>query len=107
VNVWTTNEHLQHYYLHQGFTYLRTVVLPITRPARYSSGQPYEPRRRASRRQALVSDQDSRQSKKPPGPQPPKSDEPPGPQPPKSDEPPGPQPPKSDEPPGPQPPKHA
>jgi pimeloyl-ACP methyl ester carboxylesterase len=67
---------------------------PITRPARYSSGQPYEPRRRASRRQALVSDQDSRQSKKPPGPQPPKSDEPPGPQPPKSDEPPGPQPPK-------------
>jgi hypothetical protein len=28
VDVWTTNEHLQHYYLRQGFTYVRTVVLP-------------------------------------------------------------------------------
>jgi pimeloyl-ACP methyl ester carboxylesterase len=28
VDVWTTNEHLQHHYLHQGFTYVRTVVLP-------------------------------------------------------------------------------
>jgi ribosomal protein S18 acetylase RimI-like enzyme len=28
VDVWTTNEHLQHYYLKQGFTYVRTVVLP-------------------------------------------------------------------------------
>jgi GNAT superfamily N-acetyltransferase len=27
VDVWTTNERLQHYYLHQGFTYVRTVVL--------------------------------------------------------------------------------
>jgi hypothetical protein len=26
--VWTTNERLQHYYLKQGFTYVRTVVLP-------------------------------------------------------------------------------
>jgi ribosomal protein S18 acetylase RimI-like enzyme len=28
VDVWTTNEHLQHYYLKHGFTYVRTVVLP-------------------------------------------------------------------------------
>ena len=28
VDVWTTNERLQHYYLKQGFTYIRTVVLP-------------------------------------------------------------------------------
>ena len=28
VDVWTTNEHLQYYYLRQGFTYVRTVVLP-------------------------------------------------------------------------------
>ncbi|HEX5881190.1 MAG TPA: GNAT family N-acetyltransferase [Actinomycetota bacterium] len=28
VDAWTTNEHLQHYYLRQGFTYVRTVVLP-------------------------------------------------------------------------------
>jgi ribosomal protein S18 acetylase RimI-like enzyme len=28
VDVWTTNERLQHYYLKQGFTYVRTVVLP-------------------------------------------------------------------------------
>ena len=28
VDVWTTNERLQHYDLRQGFTYLRTVVLP-------------------------------------------------------------------------------
>jgi ribosomal protein S18 acetylase RimI-like enzyme len=28
VDVWTTNERLQHYYLEQGFTYVRTVVLP-------------------------------------------------------------------------------
>jgi ribosomal protein S18 acetylase RimI-like enzyme len=28
VDVWTTNERLQHYYLRQGFTYVRTVVLP-------------------------------------------------------------------------------
>jgi hypothetical protein len=41
VDVWTTNEHLQHYYLKQGFTYVRTVVLPhnpsgavFQRPAR-------------------------------------------------------------------------
>jgi ribosomal protein S18 acetylase RimI-like enzyme len=27
VDVWTTNERLQHYYLRQGFTYVRTVVL--------------------------------------------------------------------------------
>jgi len=27
VDVWTTNEHLQHYYLREGFTYVRTVVL--------------------------------------------------------------------------------
>jgi hypothetical protein len=94
VDVWTTNEHLQHYCLRQGFTTSAPSCSPITRPARCSSGQPYESRRRASRRQALVSDQDSKQSKKPPGPQPPKSDEPPGRQPPKSDEPPGPQPPK-------------
>jgi hypothetical protein len=26
--VWTTNERLQHYYLREGFTYVRTVVLP-------------------------------------------------------------------------------
>jgi hypothetical protein len=26
--VWSTNERLQHYYLRQGFTYVRTVVLP-------------------------------------------------------------------------------
>jgi single-stranded DNA-binding protein len=26
--VWTTNERLQHYHLRQGFTYVRTVVLP-------------------------------------------------------------------------------
>jgi len=32
VDVWTTNERLQHYYLHQGFTYVRTVVLPTTPP---------------------------------------------------------------------------
>jgi hypothetical protein len=43
VDVWTTNEHLQHYYLRQGFTYVRTVVLPhnpsgalFQRPARAS-----------------------------------------------------------------------
>jgi ribosomal protein S18 acetylase RimI-like enzyme len=28
VDVWTTNERLQHYYLKQGFTYVRRVVLP-------------------------------------------------------------------------------
>ena len=28
VDVWTTNERLQHYYLKQGLTYVRTVVLP-------------------------------------------------------------------------------
>jgi hypothetical protein len=28
VDVWTTNERLQHYYLRQDFTYVRTVVLP-------------------------------------------------------------------------------
>jgi GNAT superfamily N-acetyltransferase len=28
VDVWTTNERLQHDYLRQGFTYVRTVVLP-------------------------------------------------------------------------------
>ena len=28
VDVWTTNERLQHYYLKQGFAYVRTVVLP-------------------------------------------------------------------------------
>ena len=28
VDVWTTNERLQHYYLREGFTYVRTVVLP-------------------------------------------------------------------------------
>jgi ribosomal protein S18 acetylase RimI-like enzyme len=28
VDVWTTNERLQHYYRKQGFTYVRTVVLP-------------------------------------------------------------------------------
>jgi hypothetical protein len=28
VDVWTTNERLQHYYLAQGFTHVRTVVLP-------------------------------------------------------------------------------
>ena len=28
VDMWTTNERLQHYYLRQGFTYVRTVVLP-------------------------------------------------------------------------------
>jgi GNAT superfamily N-acetyltransferase len=28
VDVWTTNERLQDYYLQQGFTYVRTVVLP-------------------------------------------------------------------------------
>jgi hypothetical protein len=28
--VWPTNERLQHYYLRQGFTYARTVVLPTT-----------------------------------------------------------------------------
>jgi hypothetical protein len=27
VDVWTTNERLQHYYLREGFTYVRTVVL--------------------------------------------------------------------------------
>jgi hypothetical protein len=31
VDVWTTNERLQHYHLRQGFTYARTVVLPTTR----------------------------------------------------------------------------
>jgi hypothetical protein len=41
-----------------------------------------------------VSDQDTKQNKKPPGPQPPKSDEPPDRQPPKSDDPPDRQPPK-------------
>jgi hypothetical protein len=30
VDVWPTNERLQHYYLRQGFTYVRTVVLPTT-----------------------------------------------------------------------------
>jgi hypothetical protein len=40
VDVWTTNEHLQHYYLRQGFTYVRTVVLPATPPERCSSDQP-------------------------------------------------------------------
>ena len=42
VDVWTTNERLQHYYLRQGFTYVRTVVLPdnpsgalFQRPARH------------------------------------------------------------------------
>src|SRR5829696_9719830 len=41
VDVWTTNERLQHYYLREGFTYVRTVVLPhnpsgalFQRPAR-------------------------------------------------------------------------
>jgi hypothetical protein len=41
VDVWTTNERLQHYYLRQGFTHVRTVVLPhnpsgalFQRPAR-------------------------------------------------------------------------
>jgi hypothetical protein len=28
VDVWTTNERLQHYYLRQGFSHVRTVVLP-------------------------------------------------------------------------------
>jgi hypothetical protein len=28
VDVWTTSERLQHNYLRQGFTYVRTVVLP-------------------------------------------------------------------------------
>jgi hypothetical protein len=28
VDVWTTNERLQHYDRKQGFTYVRTVVLP-------------------------------------------------------------------------------
>ena len=28
MDVWTSNERLQHYYLKQGFTYVRTVVLP-------------------------------------------------------------------------------
>jgi hypothetical protein len=27
VDVWTANERLQHYYLRQGFTHVRTVVL--------------------------------------------------------------------------------
>ena len=27
VDVWTTNERLQHYYLREGFAYVRTVVL--------------------------------------------------------------------------------
>ena len=41
VDVWTTNEQLQHYYLNQGFTHVRTMVLPhnpsgalFQRPAR-------------------------------------------------------------------------
>jgi GNAT superfamily N-acetyltransferase len=33
VDVWTTNEHLQHYYLRQQFTYVRTVVL-VHNPSR-------------------------------------------------------------------------
>jgi ribosomal protein S18 acetylase RimI-like enzyme len=32
VDVWTTNERLQHYYLRQGFIYVRTVVLPHNPP---------------------------------------------------------------------------
>jgi hypothetical protein len=40
VDVWTTNECLQYYYLKQGFTYVRTVVLPHNPPGRCSNGQP-------------------------------------------------------------------
>jgi ribosomal protein S18 acetylase RimI-like enzyme len=40
IDVWTTNEHLQRYYLRQGFTYVRTVVLPTTPPGRCSNDQP-------------------------------------------------------------------
>ena len=40
VDVWTTNEHLQHYYLRQGFTYVRAVDIPTTPPAPCSNGQP-------------------------------------------------------------------
>jgi hypothetical protein len=40
VDVWTTNEHLQHYYLGQGFTYVRTVVLPHNPSGALFHGQP-------------------------------------------------------------------
>ena len=39
VDVWTTNERLQHYYLREGFTYVRTVVLPTTPRARCSASR--------------------------------------------------------------------
>jgi N-acetylglutamate synthase-like GNAT family acetyltransferase len=50
VDVWTTNEHLQHYYLKQGFTYVRTVVLPTTRLVPCSSAQRSVCRRRGLRK---------------------------------------------------------
>jgi GNAT superfamily N-acetyltransferase len=50
VDVWTTNERLQHYYLKQGFTYVRTVVLPHNPSGALSSGQPSASRRRACKR---------------------------------------------------------
>ena len=50
VDVWTTNERLQHYDLRQGFSHVRTVVLPHTPPGRCSSGQPSVYRHPAWRR---------------------------------------------------------
>jgi hypothetical protein len=44
--MWSTNKHLQHYYLRQGFIYVRTVALPTTHPGPCSSGQPSECLRR-------------------------------------------------------------
>jgi hypothetical protein len=40
--MWSTNKHLQHYYLRQGFIYVRTVALPTTHPGPCFSGQPSE-----------------------------------------------------------------
>jgi hypothetical protein len=50
VDVWTTNERLQHYYLRQGFTYVRTVVLPHNPSGALSSGRPSASQRRACKR---------------------------------------------------------
>jgi GNAT superfamily N-acetyltransferase len=48
VDVWTTSERLQHHYLKQGFTYVRTVVLPHN-----PSGALFQrPAQRASQRHA-------------------------------------------------------
>jgi GNAT superfamily N-acetyltransferase len=54
VDVWTTNERLQHYYLRQGFIYPHRLsapsCCPTTPPGRCSSGQPSVYRHPAWRR---------------------------------------------------------